>query len=272
MKNFDNVETVDKDRHANLRVKPNPDFFHAKAMNLSAVTLGELSACTGNFPVVFLQNADTKVFIPVAMFGLRTNENIYYNEAGWDSSYVPMMIQQAPFVIGYDDRKEESSQDLTICLDKKSPYLSDVEGIALFTPAGEETDYLKNRNQLLSAIFEGEKLTSQFTRKIVELGLLSPIEVILQPANGEIRKVTGLHSLNEQKLKALTPAQLQELHSLDFLPACYIILGSMFQLHRLIKLRNDKSDEKIVNFRIDVAPEEDAASPAANDAAPAPQA
>ena len=45
--------------------------------------------------------------------------------------------------------------------------------------------------------------------------------------------------------------QLLELHQLDFLPACYIILASQFQLHNLIKLRNRKTGE-VVNYRIDL--------------------
>ena len=56
-------------------------------------------------------------------------------------------------------------------------------------------------------------------------------------------------------------AQVQELYKADFLPACYVILGSIFQLHRLMYLRNKKDFERIVNYRIDLEPQ--AAPPAA---------
>jgi len=251
MKNNENVETVDKSKHAKLRVKLNPDLAHAKELNLVAITLGELSACTCNFPIVFIQNPNSKNFFPIAMFGLRAGENVYYGKDGWESSYMPMLVQREPFLIGFDDRKEDST-DVTTCLDMKSPYLSEVEGIAMFTPDGEETDYLKSRHQMLAAIFEGEKVTARYCAKLAELNLLSPLELVIQPQDGELRRITGIYSIDERKLKELTPEQVNELHSLDYLPACYIMLGSVFQLNKLIRLRNEKGGEQIVNFKIEI--------------------
>ena len=251
MKNFDHVVTVDKNIHAKLRVKPNPDFAHAKGLNVAAISLSELSGCTGNFPVVFVQSPDSKSFRPGALFGLRPGENVYYGADGWDSSYVPMIIQEHPFLVGFDDRLEDS-KTLTICLDTKSPFLSEEEGVALYHEGGVETDMLKYHRQLLAQIFEGEKRTEQFTRKLVEMDLLAPIELILQSQQDmEMRKIAGLFTVDEGKLRGLRAEQLLELHQLDFLPACYIILASQFQLHNLIKLRNRKTGE-VVNYRIDL--------------------
>lgn len=251
MKNQDHVETVDKSRHAKLRVKPNPDFAHASGFNLASVSLSELSACTANYPVVFVQSPENQKMRPVAVFGLRPGENVYYDKERWESTYVPLMVQRHPFLIGFDDRKDDDDNNLTICLDKNSSLLSEDEGVALFNEAGDATDYLKSRNRLLSEIFEGEKLTERFTQKLEDLNLLSPFELILQPQNGEMRKVAGMFTVDERKLKALSAEQLVELHQLDFLPACYIILSSLFQMHSLMMLRNRKIDEK-VNYRIEL--------------------
>jgi hypothetical protein len=241
---------VDKGKHARVRVKPNPDFVHAKGFNLAAISLAELSACTANYPVVFVQNPDNQRFRPVVMFGLRPGENVFYDKDGWDTTYVPLMVQRHPFLIGFDDR-DENSKTLTICLDKNSIFLSEDEGIPLFNEAGEETDYLKSRNMLLGETFEGEKMSEQFTLKLAALNLLTPFELILQPQNAELRKVAGMFTIDERKLGELNPEQLQDLHKLGFLAACYIILGSMFQVHRLMKLRNQKSGE-VANYRIEL--------------------
>lgn len=253
MKNINNIETVDKSRHATLRVKVNADFAHAKEMNLAAITLGELSACTCNFPVVFIQNPENKQVRPVAMFGLRPGENVYYGAEGWDSTYVPLLIQRHPFVIGFDDRSDDPKL-LATCLHRQSPFLSETDGIAMFTPEGEETEFLQTRHLMMRDIFEGEKFTDQFVRKVQELDLLAPVELIVQPESGELRRVAGLFTISESKLRALTDAQLQDLHKSDFLPACYVILGSLFQLHRLMRLRDGKGFEKIINYRIDLEP------------------
>ncbi len=253
MKNYDYVETVDNTRHGKLRVKPNPDFGHAKNFNLASVTLAELSACTANYPVVFVKNPDNQQIRPVAMFGLRPGENVFYDKENWGATYVPLIIQRHPFLIGFDDHEEDSTT-LTICLDKNSPLLGEDEGIALYTDTGEQTDYLKSRKMLLSELFEGEKIAESFVQKMTEMDLFLPFELIMQPLNDEPRKVTGMYTLDERKLRALSPEQLQELHKLDFLPGCYIIIGSLFQIHELMKLRNQKTGE-LINYRIDLQPE-----------------
>jgi hypothetical protein len=275
MKNPDNIEALDNQKHAKLRIKPNTDFVHARNLNLAAVTLAELSATACNFPIVFIPSPDfrntdansaeaespeKRMQRPVAMFGLRPGENAYYGTENWDSTYHPLVIQRHPFVIGWDDRAGDG-KTLAPCLNRNSNFISEEEGIALFTPTGEETDFLKNRIQMLQEIFEGERFTEAFMRKVTELDLLIPIEVIVQPEGegAEPRKVTGMSTLDERKLKALTPAQLQELHQLDFLPALYIILGSMFQLHKMLKLRHDKGIERLQGYRIEFPVDQPAA-------------
>ena len=99
MKNPAHVVTVTKEKHANVRVKQNLDFAHAKELNLAAVMITELSAATANFPVIFIQHPETKVVRPVAMFGLRPGENYFYGQDGWDATYVPLLIQRQPFPV-----------------------------------------------------------------------------------------------------------------------------------------------------------------------------
>lgn len=250
MKNPDHIQALDVAKHAKLRVKPNPDFVHAKDLNLAAVTLAELSATACNFPIVFIPTNDEKLQRPVALFGLRPGENVYYGEQGWDSTYHPLVVQRHPFSIGWDDREGDATR-LAPCINRNSPFVSEEEGIALFKEDGSETDFLQSRFQMLQEIFEGEKFTENFARKLAELDLLIPLQVIVQPEGGEPRKVTGMSTLDERKLKALTPEQVAELHQQDFLAAAYIILGSLFQLHKLVKLRHDKGVEKLSSYRIE---------------------
>ncbi|MEY4641761.1 MAG: hypothetical protein RLZZ227_1755 [Pseudomonadota bacterium] len=253
MKNPDHVVTVDVSKHAKTRVKPNVDFGHAKELNVAAVMLGELTAVVANFPVVFVEHPETKVTRPVAMFGLRPGENFFYGADGWDSTYVPLLIQRHPFIIGLND-KDPDSKMLAMCLDRNSPYLSETDGIALFKENGEGTEYLASRDMLLTEIFEGEKITDQFTKKMKELGLLAPFELVLQAMDGEMRKVTGMQTLSERKLQELTPEQAHELRLSGFLPACYLIFSSLFQIHKLMQLRNRKSPDQL-NYRIELDPQ-----------------
>lgn len=249
-KNPPNIESVDKERHGKLRVKPNPDFAHAKELNLAAISLGELSATVANFPVVFITAPDSNRLRPMALFGLRPGENVYYGAESWATTYHPLVVQRHPFVIGWDE-KADDDKTLTACLLRNSPFLSEEEGIALFTPEGEQTDFLRSHYQLLLEILEGEKFTERFMQKVQAMGLLVPFEVLIQSENGEGRKLTGMHTIDERKMKQLTPEQVQELHASDFLAPCYLILSSLFQLHKLMRLRHDKGVERIAGYRIE---------------------
>lgn len=252
MKNPAHVVTISKDKHAKLRVKPNVDFAHAKELNLAGVMITELSAAAANFPIVFVQHPDTKALRPVTMFGLRPGENYYYGQEGWDATYVPLLIQRHPFLIGADDANPDSTS-LTMCIDSKSPYLSESDGIALFDDKGNGTDFLSMRNQMLHEIFEGERITEQFTRKVSELDLLKPFEILLQGVDGSTRKVTGLLTFDDVKLRQLDDAKVVELNKLDFLAACYMIYASLFQIHRMMQLRNRKMVEQLA-YRIELNP------------------
>lgn len=253
MKNVANVETVDKTRHANLRVKTNPDLVHAKDNNLAAVMLAELGATACNFPIVFIQSPDSGQLRPAAMFGLRPGENVFYGAEGWDCTYVPVMIQRHPFVIGFDDRSEDPNQ-LATCLIRTSPFVSETDGIALFTETGEETDYLKSRHMLMRDIFEGERFLEEFMQKLKQLDLLTDLELQLQLSNGEGRRVTGMQTVNQAKMRELTPEQVADLNKNDFLAACHLIMASVFQIHRLMQFRTRKQIEAVTNYSIVIDP------------------
>jgi hypothetical protein len=253
MKNPSHVVTINKDKHAKLRAKLNLDFAHAKELNLAAVMLTEISAVAANFPVIFIQHPDNKAIRPAALFGLRPGENYYYGQEGWDATYVPLLVQRHPFLIGADDAKPDSN-NLTMCIDTTSPFLTEGEGIALFDDNGNGTDFLNSRNQMLGEIFEGEKITNQFVAKIMQLDLMKPFELLVQGQDGMTRKVTGLLTLDEVKLRQMSNDVLQELHKLDFLAALYVIYGSLFQIHRMMQLRNRKTVEQL-SYRIELDPQ-----------------
>jgi hypothetical protein len=253
MKNPAHVVTINKDKHGKLRAKQNADFAHAKELNLAGVMLTEINAVASNFPVVFVQHPDRNVVRPVAMFGLRPGENYYYGQDGWDATYVPLLIQRHPFLIGADDANPDS-KNLTMCIDSTSPYLTEGEGIALFDEQGNGTEFLATRNQMLMEIFEGERVTNQFVAKITELGLLKPFEILLQGQDGMTRRVTSLMTLDVVKLRQMSDAVLTELHKLDFLAALYVIYGSLFQIHRMMSLRNRKLVEQL-SYRIELDPQ-----------------
>jgi hypothetical protein len=248
-KNPDNVQTVDVSKHGKLRVKADGDYPHAKEQHVVPVTMSEVAVCGSEFPLAFIQRPDGGGYMMVALLGMRPGENVYYAPGFWESAYVPLAVQRSPFLIGYDDRLP-NGEEITTCLDMNSPYLSEKEGIVMFNEAGEQTDFLKSRHMLLNGIFESQKVTDRFIQTLTEHELLTPLQLQLQFQNGEVRNVAGLFTIDEPKLKSLNIEQIKAMHESDFLPPCYITLVSLHQLKRLIKLRNRKNPDQIVNFQL----------------------
>ncbi len=251
-KNPDNIQTIDANRHRKLRVKPNPGSEHARQQHVVGIMLSELAVCASTFPLVLIERPDAGKYQLVAILGLRSGENVFYGPQFWESPYVPLGIQRHPFIIGYDDRLPNGEQ-ITTCVEIDSPFLSEKEGIPLFTETGEQSDFLKGVDQLLSAMFESQKLTGQFIQKLIELDLVCPLNLLLQKQDGEVRQVAGLFTLDELKLKALTTEQLRDLHQSDFLAPCYIMLASLHQLNPMVRMRNRRGtrDEQITDFRLE---------------------
>lgn len=258
-KNPGNVQTVDFARHGKLKVKPNPAFTHAKDRHIVAVNVSELGITSSNFPVVFVKNPREDRYMLTAMLGLKTGENIYYGDEFWESCYVPMAVQRHPFVVGYDDRVDDDTQ-LAACIEMDSPTVSETDGIALYKDDGTPTDMLRSVQQMLGSMFEAGKFTDQFIQKLTELDLITPFELILQLPNGNMSRITGMATIDEKKLKALSAEQLKDLQTRDFLAPCHLMLVSLYQLNQLIRRRNRLGAEQITNFRIEFPGDQPAAA------------
>lgn len=249
-KNPDNIQTVDIGKHRNLRVKLDATFPHAQIQHFVPITLSELALSASNYPVAFVQRPADGKYMLTAILGLRPGENAFHGAESWDRTHVPLIIQRHPFIVGYDDNAPDSDQ-LKTCIETDSPYVSETDGIALYTDAGEETDFLVSRHQILGTIFESQKVTDRFIQALTELDLIIPITLMLQQQNGDVRTVTGLSTLDEVKMRSLTADQLKSLHDNDFLAPSYVMLVSLHQLNHLIQLRNRKGLEQVVNFQVE---------------------
>ena len=166
-----------------------------------------------------------------------------------------MNILRYPFDVRPDGDK------LGVYIDENSDLISD-EGQALFTEAGEASEFLDNRQKFLADLANSEMLTQRFVAKVVELDLLDPIQIRLTYQDGKQRNVTGMMSINEKKLLELPEEQVLELHKQGFLGAIYAVMMSVGQLNRLVELSND-TDNPIRNMQLSAVKAEEAPAEAA---------
>ena len=249
-KNPPNIQNADFARHGKLKLKPHPGFPHARDRNLAAVNVSELGVSCGNFPIVLARYPENKRMVLMALLGLKASENVYCGEEYWESTYVPLAIQRHPFIVGIDERVTDTMQ-LATCLEIDSACLNETDGLPLFNADGTQSEVLRSADQLLHSMFDAGAVTERFIEKLQELNLVTPLVIVLQSPRGELNRITGLATIDENKLKALSAEQLKELQSLDFLASCHLMLVSLYQLRQLIRLRNRKGGEQITNFRLE---------------------
>jgi hypothetical protein len=191
----------------------------------------EFRSIQAHYPIVFARMQDGS-FTPLALFGFREKQNVFLTSAGWDASYVPMMIERAPFFIG------NANNGQVIHVDIESPRVSRAAGERLFDDAGAGTAYLEHVGSLLATINDGIAATAPFTAALVEHNLLEPFVLDIELRGGEPQRFTGFHTIREEKLAPLDGNALAKLHERGFLQAIYMVIASLSQFRVLIDRAN----------------------------------
>ena len=248
-----NFVPLDKEKHKDLKVAVNTSFSFAKNTHLAAATIREFAQLAATMPLVFIEDTNAKRHHVVTMLGMEQGQNLFLTGDSW--KHVPMNILRYPFDVRPDGDK------LGVYIDENSDLISD-EGQALFTEAGEASEFLENRQKFLADLANSEMLTQRFVAKVVELDLLDPIQIRLTYQDGKQRNVTGMMSINEKKLLELPEEQVLELHKQGFLGAIYAVMMSVGQLNRLVELSNG-TENPIRSMQLSAVKAEEAPAEAA---------
>ena len=193
---------------------------------------GEFRQLQAHYPIVF-QYVDAEVdFQPLALFGLEEGQNLFLTPAGWEAPVVPMALQREPFLIG---RAADDSLQLHIDLD--SPRIVRSEegevGTALFMPHGGFSEYLDQVVQLMECLHGHVQQLPAFTAALKRHQLLEPMVLDIQNLNGEQERLTGLYTIDEERLNALPGPALEALAREGHLMPIYMQIASLGQLPAL---------------------------------------
>ena len=233
MPNFSLLNNVD---HKNLRVirDYSPQYGDGE---MSVVTFPqEFRAIQNEYPIFFKKNTETGKFIPVALTGLRQNENLFLSENGWDAQYIPASVKRRPFLIGVQPPKQgEGSQPSSLVyVDMDSTRVNEVVGEPVFLPHGGYSPYLESMVDLLEYIQYGTELNDHFVDVLLANELLEVVTLEITLKNGERNNLAGLYTINEEKLNGLAGSVAAEMHTKGFLECIYMVLASHANVLKLI--------------------------------------
>jgi hypothetical protein len=243
-----NFVPVRKEQHQNLKLASKRSLAHAKGLHIVSVTAAEYAQASASFPIVLVKNSESPRYRSVGMLGLDPGENLYYQDDKWSGLSLPQTLGMAPFALGLDPEKENT---LTACIDVDSEFVGEDKDLALFEAEGKESELLANVQKSLGRLYENEKMTENFIKELSENDLLQEIELKIELNSGEKKKLTGIFTINEDKVKSLADDKVLDFHRRGLFVPIYSMLGSLGQINRLVQLRNLTGKAQIVGIQIE---------------------
>ena len=145
-----------------------------------------------HYPIVFTKNPETGKFQAVALFGFENGENLFLGEAGWDAAYIPLSIMRQPFLIGFQEVREDSvsSTQLVVSVDMDSPRISRTEGEHVFLEHGGNSEYLERINSILNLIDQGFQRNQAFVDMLLGMDLLESFVLDVELNDGSEHRMS----------------------------------------------------------------------------------
>ena len=200
----------------------------------------EFRSIQADYPILFRKGVEVGEFIPVALFGFEEDENLFLNDAGWDANYIPLTVEQEPFLIGFQQSASggDAANEPVIHVDLDSPRISSTEGQAVFEAHGGISPYLDRVNSVLNTINEGYAVHQLFIRELVEHGLLETVALDIELNDGSKNRLMGFYTINEGALYDLGGDILGSLNEKGFLEPIYMAIASLSNIRSLIDRKN----------------------------------
>jgi SapC protein len=195
---------------------------------------GEFRDLQAYYPIAF-QKIREDEFQPLALLGLRQGENLFLSDKGWDAPYVPLAIERQPFLIGVAD------EEPLVHIDLDHPRVvrgEDADGEPLFLEFGGTAPYLERMASVLRALHEGLRDSAGFIGVLLRHELLEPFVLEVRLDDRSENRLSGLQTINEERLRGLDGAALQELSRQGYLQAAYMAIASLSHLRDLIERAN----------------------------------
>ena len=240
---YQSAVPVSASRHINVALEPVADYAFSAAINAVPLMAVEFLRAATEYAIVFTQAGED--VIPAVVLGVRGNQNLYMSaDQKWQAEYIPAFIRRYPFVFS----SSAEGKTLTLCIDESHPGVNrEGRGERLFGEDGKPTAYVERVLKFLQEYQAHFERTRQFGRRIMQLGLLEPMQAQVTTPKGEKLSLNGFLSVSRAKLRALDGEALASLAKTDELELLYLQLHSMRNF-------SDVKDRLIGTLKEDAAP------------------
>ncbi|MGN6740680.1 SapC family protein [Dyella sp.] len=230
---------LNRSAHKDLRLKPVPSLKFAANVHSVPLTGVEFPAAARDVPILFA-GADMKDAGPMALLGLRQNENLFVDADGqWASNtYVPAFIRRYPFILAEKPEGQEGD-DFTVFLDEAYEGFNTEQGERLFKEDGADTEMLANAVNFLGEFQQHVARTHWFMDQLRKYDLLEPRNIRLEK-DGKTINLNGLFVVSEEKLRQLDEKVAHEFLKEGVLGWIYAHLLSLANIDRVSLRLNER--------------------------------
>lgn len=234
-----NHQILNPSDHAELRIHVGPGAaFGDKVMACLAVPF-EFRRLANDYPILFRYDPEQRNFSALALMGFEQSENLFLDGHGWNAAAKPLALAIQPFLVG---RSRDPNGPAQVHIDMDHPRIArGGDGVRVFDDAGQPTPYLEQAVAMLGELDEGYQASGDFFATLDRLELLEPFSLDVPGVDGGEHRLVGYHLINEEKLRALDPAQVGELHSAGHLMPLFMALSSLGNLAKLARRRASRN-------------------------------
>ena len=232
---LDNVE------HKNVKVDTRSEL--NKNVNRTLVYATEISDLHKEFPLVFYKQPESDKIQLHAILGLEKDENLFVDENGWITRFIPALLARGPFSLLYNEAEKDSNkpQDPLICIDMEDPRINTEHGEDVFLQFGGDAPYLNYVKKALKTIESGIQFDKTLFSLIESMDLLKPVAINIKLSNIQGFTFSDYYAVNQEKLSKLDGDSLAKLSQYGILSLLYFVLSSMGNFQSLMDLKNAKS-------------------------------
>lgn len=209
---------------------------YAERAHLLPLTIDDVSAAVCDFPVLVSRNSADGSLMLSALSSFTPGHNLLADAQGWHAVYRPLALQAYPCYCLWQD----GQQQFVFAAD---PQVLQPVATPLFAQDGTADAVAQRLMQQAQTLYEQERRSYLSLQQLQDLKLFRPIELQLQPEQGELQRIRGLMTIDEDQLHSLDAATLKTLQQSGSLQLAHSLLNSLLQLNRLIQRHNHSVEQ-----------------------------
>lgn len=230
---------LDAKAHAKLALKKNFGLGFTKGVNAVPINLIEMPQICHYYPIAFSPDGSGT---PVAIMGLRDNENLFLNDKGeWAAeTYIPAYIRRYPFIFS----EMPGNDQLSLCIDMDESLVEENGEQKFFDEDGKPSTLANNALEFCKSYHAAAKHTIEFGKALADAGLLVQRQAEISVGSNKKINFSGFRIVDEAKLADLDEKTFLAWRKKGWLPFIYAHLFSGAQWQRLTKLLNERMENK----------------------------